>query len=52
MTELLVLNAGKQEMQEVSLDGKRVRTLISGLDEMPTSSRFVESSAPLDHIAH
>jgi hypothetical protein len=33
MTELLVLNDGKQEMQAVSLDGTRVRTLISGLDE-------------------
>jgi hypothetical protein len=33
MTELLVLNDGKQEMQAVSLDGTRVRTLITGLDE-------------------
>ncbi len=38
MTELPVLNAGKGERQGVSLDGKRVRTPISGLDEMPTSS--------------
>ena len=35
MTELLVLNAGKAELQAVSLDGSRVRTLISGLDELP-----------------
>lgn len=35
MTELLVLNDGKQEMQAVSLDGSRVRTLITGLDERP-----------------
>ncbi|OBI56071.1 hypothetical protein [Mycobacterium sp. E796] len=35
MTELLVLNDGKQEMQAVSLDGARVRTLIAGLDERP-----------------
>ena len=35
MTELLVLNDGKQEMQAVSLDGTRVRTLITGLDELP-----------------
>jgi hypothetical protein len=33
MTELLVLNDGKQEMQAVSLDGSRVRTLITGIDE-------------------
>jgi hypothetical protein len=33
MTELLVLNDGKQEMQAVSLDGTRVRTLITGIDE-------------------
>jgi hypothetical protein len=33
MTELLVLNDGKQIMQAVSLDGSRVRTLITGLDE-------------------
>jgi hypothetical protein len=33
MTELLVLNDGKQEIQAVSLDGSRVRTLITGLDE-------------------
>jgi hypothetical protein len=33
MTELLVLNDGKQIMQAVSLDGGRVRTLITGLDE-------------------
>ncbi|OBA69479.1 hypothetical protein A5641_15275 [Mycobacterium sp. 1554424.7] len=33
MTELLVLNDGKREMQAVSLDGTRVRTLLSGLDE-------------------
>ena len=33
MTELLVLNDGKQEMQAVSLDGTRVRTLITGVDE-------------------
>jgi hypothetical protein len=85
MTELPVLNAGKGVIQEVSLDGKRVRTPISGLDEMPTSSsstprrghvywtnkgtrsrhrhnwrralcdaipRFIQSSAPLDQIAH
>ncbi len=35
MTELLVLNDGKQELQAVSLDGAHVRTLISGLDERP-----------------
>jgi len=35
MTELLVLNAGKGEMQAVSLAGTRVRTLIAGLDELP-----------------
>lgn len=35
MTELLVLNDGKQEIQAVSLDGSRVRTLITGLDERP-----------------
>ena len=35
MTELLVLNDGKQELQAVSLDGTRVRTLITGLDERP-----------------
>lgn len=35
MTDLLVLNDGKQEMQAVSLDGTRVRTLITGLDERP-----------------
>lgn len=35
MTELLVLNDGKQELQAVSLDGSRVRTLIGGLDERP-----------------
>ena len=33
MTELLVLNDGKQELQAVSLDGTRVRTLITGIDE-------------------
>ena len=35
MSELLVLNDGKQELQAVSLDGTRVRTLITGLDERP-----------------
>src|ERR1700739_4128542 len=35
MTELLVLNDGKQELQAVSWDGTRVRTLITGLDERP-----------------
>ena len=35
MTELLVLNDGKQELQAVSLDGARVRTLITGLEERP-----------------
>ena len=35
MTELLVLNDGKQQMQAVSLDGTRVRTLITGLKERP-----------------
>jgi hypothetical protein len=35
MTDLLVLNDGKKEMQAVSLDGTRVRTLITGLDERP-----------------
>ena len=35
MTELLVLNAGKHELQAVSLDGTRVRTLLAGLDELP-----------------
>ena len=33
MTELLVLNAGGQEVQTVSLDGTRPRTLITGLNE-------------------
>jgi hypothetical protein len=33
MTELLVLNDGKQEIQAVSLDGTRVRTLVTGIDE-------------------
>ncbi|HEY1442548.1 MAG TPA: hypothetical protein VGF65_17380, partial [Mycobacterium sp.] len=33
MTELLVLNDGKQEIQAVSLDGTRARTLITGIDE-------------------
>jgi hypothetical protein len=33
MTELLVLNDGKQIMQAVSLDGSRVQTLITRLDE-------------------
>ncbi|WP_374025435.1 hypothetical protein [Mycobacterium sp. HNNTM2301] len=35
MTDLLVLNDGKQEIQAVSLDGSRVRTLVTGLDERP-----------------
>ena len=35
MTELLVLNDGQQELQAVSLDGTRVRTLVAGLDELP-----------------
>jgi hypothetical protein len=35
MTDLLVLNAGKRELQAVSLDGTRVRTLVAGLDELP-----------------
>jgi hypothetical protein len=35
MSELLVLNPGRGEMQAVSLDGARVRTLIAGLDELP-----------------
>jgi hypothetical protein len=35
MNELLVLNAGKAELQAVSLDGSRVRTLVSGLTELP-----------------
>jgi hypothetical protein len=35
MTHLLVLNAGKRELQAVSLDGTRVRTLVAGLDELP-----------------
>ena len=35
MIELLVLNDGKQQMQAVSPDGTRVRTLITGLDELP-----------------
>ena len=34
MTQLLVLNAGKHELQAVSLDGTRVRTLVAGLDEL------------------
>jgi hypothetical protein len=34
MTELLVLNAGKHELQAVSLDGTRVRTLVAVLDEV------------------
>jgi hypothetical protein len=35
MSELLVLNAGKAELQAVSLDGSWVRTLVSGLVELP-----------------
>jgi hypothetical protein len=35
VTELLVLNAGAQEVQAVSLDGTRLRTLITGLHELP-----------------
>ncbi len=35
MTELLVLNPGKGEMQAVSLDGTRIRTVIAGLRELP-----------------
>jgi hypothetical protein len=35
MTELLVLNPGKGEMQAVSLDGTRIRTVIAGLHELP-----------------
>jgi hypothetical protein len=35
MTELLVLNDGKQEIQAVSRDGTGVRTLITGLAERP-----------------
>lgn len=35
MNQLLVLNAGKHELQAVSLDGTRVRTLVAGLDELP-----------------
>jgi hypothetical protein len=35
MTELLVLNAAKHELQAVSLDGTRVQTLVAGLDELP-----------------
>jgi hypothetical protein len=35
MTDLLVLNAGKRELQAVSVDGTRVRTLVAGLDELP-----------------
>ena len=35
MTELLVLNDGKQELQAVSLDGTQVHTLLTGLDERP-----------------
>ena len=35
MTDLLVLNAGKHELQAVSLDGTCVRTLVAGLDELP-----------------
>jgi len=35
MTELLVLNPGKGEMQAVSLDGTRIWTVIAGLNELP-----------------
>src|SRR6185369_99912 len=35
MTELVVLNLGRREMQAVSLDGARVRTVVGGLDETP-----------------
>ena len=35
MTELLVLNPGKGEMQAVSLDGTRIWTVIAGLTELP-----------------
>jgi hypothetical protein len=35
MTELVVLNLAKREIQAVSLDGSRVRTLVRDLDETP-----------------
>lgn len=35
MTELLVLHIAKREIQAVSLDGSRVRTLVSDVDETP-----------------
>lgn len=35
MTELVVLNLFRREMQAVSLDGAQVRTVVSGLDETP-----------------
>ena len=35
MTELLVLHIAKREMQVVSLDGSRVRMLVSDVDETP-----------------
>jgi hypothetical protein len=35
VNELLVLNAGRQVIQAVSLDGANVRTLVTGLTEIP-----------------
>ncbi|MDR3664310.1 MAG: hypothetical protein P4L86_28665 [Mycobacterium sp.] len=35
MTELLVLHIAKREIQAVSLDGTRVRTLVTDVDETP-----------------
>ncbi|MCT7369983.1 hypothetical protein [Mycolicibacterium llatzerense] len=35
MTELLVLHIAKREIQAVSLDGSRVRTLVADVDETP-----------------
>ncbi|MGB8403655.1 MAG: hypothetical protein WCE30_06195 [Mycobacterium sp.] len=35
MTELLVLHIAKQEIQAVTLDGSRVRTLVGDVDETP-----------------
>ena len=35
MTELLVLHIAKREIQTVSLDGCRVRTVVTDVDETP-----------------
>jgi hypothetical protein len=47
MTDLVVLNLAKREMQAVSLDGSRVRTLVGNLDETPDG---VVADAERGHI--